>query len=264
VVTLKKNRSDRVISAGYEVYRLWLCQRERALRGFYNLDFSTVFALNRAKDHNIGQQALELQMGKLFLIRHGQTELNARKCYCGSTDVALSQVGVSQAGMLAQRLAGEEVKNIFTSPLARSAQTAEIISTRHEFSPQIKEGLREIDFGDWEGLTFDQINSQYPQEIDKWFKHPDDFVFPGGESVQSFHQRVINSFAEIVSHPGPIVVVAHGATLKVAICYLCGWPMANFHSFSLSNAGLSIIDCLGASAIVKSLNDTSFLGTDCL
>lgn len=199
-------------------------------------------------------------MGKLFLVRHGETELNARKCYCGSTDVGLCEAGVRQAEMLADKLAGEEIKNIFTSPLSRSLQTAEIISSRHELEPRIAEGLREIDFGDWEGLTFEEVNSKWPDEVDRWFKCPDDFVFPGGESVQSFHQRVINSFAEIVSHPEPIAIVAHGGTLKVAICYLCGWGMGSIHSFSLSNAGLSIIDCFDGAAIVKSLNDTSHLG----
>lgn len=201
-------------------------------------------------------------MGKLFLIRHGETELNAQKCYCGSMDVKLSDVGLAQAGMVAERLRDEEVKNIFTSPMLRSVETAEIISTDHKPEPRIVEGLREIDFGDWEGFTFEEINSNYPDQVDKWFKHPDDFAFPGGESVQSFHQRVINSFAEIVSYPGPMVVVAHGATLKAAICYLCGWGMGSFHSFSLSNAGVSVIDCLGGSAIVKSLNDTSHLGPE--
>jgi len=198
-------------------------------------------------------------MKKLFLIRHCATVQNDACRYLGVTDMPLSAKGRHQAQLIADRLRNEHINAIFTSPLRRSFETAQIIARPHQFEVSTVPGLHEINFGQWEGFTFDEIRSKNPEEMSKWLDEPLSFVFPGGESVQEFCSRVLEALDDILTISGTVAVIAHGGSLRIIICHLCGWPAKSFHSFVLDTASITVLEHYGDTTIIKTLNDTCHL-----
>lgn len=198
-------------------------------------------------------------MQKIFLIRHGITEQNEQRRYCGISDVCLSSQGREQAQSLADLLNREKFDSIHTSPLKRCLETSSLIAKSHDITPEPLAGLSEINFGLWEGLTFDEIQSRYPDQLKLWSEDPDDFTFPQGESVCNFRKRVLSSLDTILTDQGNSLVVAHGGSLRVIICHLCGWPMKNLHSFELDPASLTILIHYENSTVARVLNETCHL-----
>ena len=198
-------------------------------------------------------------MQKIFLIRHGVTEQNKQRRYCGITDVCLSSRGLAQAQLLSGFLTQENITSIYSSPLKRSLATAAAIAQSHRLSVGSLQGLSEIDFGQWEGMTFDEIQAGYPDQLKKWFEKPDSFTFPQGESVGDFRKRVLASLEPVLTGQGDSVVVAHGGSLRIIICRLCRWGMENLHSFALDPASVTVLEHYENSTIVSVLNETCHL-----
>ncbi len=200
-------------------------------------------------------------MGKILLIRHGETKLGDPPRYCGSTDVMLSDRGKGQAKLIAERLAGTEIDTLIVSPMTRCRHTAKEISKLQsaEIAMETVEDLREVDFGKWEGLSFDDICRQFGEESKEWFTNPDEFRFPAGESVAEFTDRVSAASEKIVGREGTIAVVVHAGVIKVMICHLCGLPMGKMHSFSISAASLTILNDFNGMTVIRTVNDTCHL-----
>ena len=198
-------------------------------------------------------------MKKFFLVRHGLTVQNQQRRYCGVTDVSLSEQGFRQAQLVDQILRPEYFTLIFTSPLKRCLATAEAICKSHDICPTPLAGVSEIDFGLWEGLTFEEIQTAYPDQLNRWCENPDRFTFPNGESVCDFRKRVLASLEMILEGKGDVLIVAHGGSLRIIICHLCGWPMESLHSFELDPASLTILEYYENSAVVRVLNETCYL-----
>ena len=198
-------------------------------------------------------------MKQLYLIRHGVTAHNQQRRYSGVNNVSLSEQGVKQAQLVGELLRSENFSSIYTSPLQRCISTTEAISKSHDTCAESLEDLREIDFGLWEGLTFDEIQADYPKQLNAWFESPDDFTFPEGESVPDFRKRVLASLDTILAQDGDSLVVAHGGSLRVIICHLCGWGIDALHSFDLAPASLTIVKHYAQSSVVSVLNETCHL-----
>lgn len=201
-------------------------------------------------------------MKKLFLIRHGITEQNEQRRYCGVTDVCLSSHGLRQVKLLDRSLSQEKITSIYTSPLNRCMETAGTIAESHSIKARSLQDLSEIDFGQWEGLTFDEIQTQYPEQIRRWFESPDTFVFPDGESVKGFRNRVLNSLNGILEEDGNMVIVGHGGSLRFIICHLCDLGMNCLHSFELEPASVTVLEHHDESTVIRVLNDTCHLKTE--
>ena len=148
----------------------------------------------------------------MILVRHGQTEWNALQKYQGHTDIALNDLGRSQAQKIADYLRDHEVvEAVYCSDLSRSLETAEIIGQGLELSPISDVRLKEISFGVWEGLTYTEVYQQYPQEFDYWFQSTRQVKVPGGESFEQVVERSLQALQEIAArHNGTVVVVSHG------------------------------------------------------
>lgn len=198
-------------------------------------------------------------MKQLFLVRHGVTAQNQQRRYCGVSDVGLSEQGTHQAQVVGQLLGEKNMSSIYTSPLKRCLETANSISQSHDVCPEPLAGLSEINFGLWEGLTFEDIQKAYPDQLQKWFEKPDDFKFPEGESICDFHKRVLASLNTVLTEQGNSLIVAHGGSLRIIICHLCGWGSQSLHSFELEPASLTILERYENSNVVKVLNDTCHL-----
>lgn len=182
---------------------------------------------------------------RLFLIRHGATVLTAEDRFAGSTDVELSDIGRSQAKALAQRLADDHLVAVYASPLRRTVATATIISGPHNLRPILRDGLREIDHGRWEGLRRVDVENQYAEEYAAWEEDPYIFAPAGGESGISVLARALPVIREIVlQHDGEnVAVVSHKATIRLLISSLLGFDARGYRDrLDQSPACLNVLD----------------------
>ncbi|RJQ37630.1 MAG: alpha-ribazole phosphatase [Dehalococcoidia bacterium] len=200
-------------------------------------------------------------MARLFLVRHGETELKSSERYWGATDVALSALGLEQAARLRERLASEKIDAIYASPLARARTTAELIASRHGLGVTICPELREIDFGQLEGLTFSEIEQRFPDVAGLWKKRTLKLVFPGGDAVATFNRRVSRFTKRLEKHTAgeTLLVVAHNGPLRTLICRLLGIGLEHRWRFRLELASLSIIETYSPGGVLRLLNDVSHL-----
>lgn len=158
---------------------------------------------------------------KLYLIRHGQTDWNREGKIQGRTDIPLNQTGLEQADCLAEALKGRPVTAVYSSPLSRARQTAEAVARRQLLPVIPAAGLREVDFGLWEGLTWKEIDKSYHQDFVNWDQNPAEHAPTGGESGKDCRARAQTAVDQILAEAeGDAAIVAHGAILVFAAEYL--------------------------------------------
>jgi probable phosphoglycerate mutase len=182
---------------------------------------------------------------RLLLIRHGETLLSAEDRFAGSTDVELSAEGRAQAERLAERLAGENLAAIYSSPMKRTRETAAIIARPHRLVPVIHPGLREIAHGRWESLRRSEVEERFAREYASWEADPFTFAPEGGESGLGVMARALPVVREIVTrHTNEdAAVVSHKATLRLLICAFLGIDARGYRDrLDQSPACLNILD----------------------
>jgi broad specificity phosphatase PhoE len=187
---------------------------------------------------------------RLWLVRHGLTEWNAQRRFCGHSDIPLSARGRVQARWLARQLQEEAISTLCTSDLVRARETAEIIASQNTQVVQVRvsAGWREIDFGAWEGLTYAEIAEQCKDQLG-FFTDPEQCSPPGGESLAHMLQRVHAELAAIACSgdspiDGDVVIVSHGGPLRVLLCSILGIPFERQWQLRLDPGSLSAIDLL--------------------
>ena len=200
-------------------------------------------------------------MPKLLLVRHGLTELNSARKFAGHTDVGLSEEGSRQAEKLGARLAGEKIDAVYCSDLQRAVSTAEAISNRHEAEPYSCYELRELHYGDAEGMTFDEIRENLPEVADNIRDFNLELSFPGGESMRGLISRAGKFLERLDDHTEDqtLLIVSHGGMLRTLLCELLNISQENWRKFRFDNASLTIIDIYSRGPILSLLNDTSHL-----
>jgi probable phosphoglycerate mutase len=198
----------------------------------------------------------------LNLVRHGETEWNALGKFQGCKDINLSKEGFLQADSLRKRFENK-FDYIYTSPLKRAMQTAEIISESSTIKPIIEPELREINFGDWEGLTIKEIEANFPEKFTEWRKDELNAPMCGGDlSIKKASTRAKEAIFEIVKKHkgGNIIIVAHGGIIKAGLIGIFDWKMTMYHKMLLGNTAICkiVFDDNFDSKIIT-LNDTSHL-----
>jgi broad specificity phosphatase PhoE len=182
---------------------------------------------------------------RLFLVRHGATQLTAEDRFSGSVGVDLSDEGRRQAGFLAERLAHEKVAAVYSSPLSRTLETAGIVARPHHLTPIERDGLREINHGRWEGLTRHEVEARFPGEYAAWEADPFTFAPEAGESGVAVLARALPVLRDIVvRHAGEnVVVVSHKATLRLLLSSLLGFDARGYRDrLDQSPACLNVVD----------------------
>jgi len=200
-------------------------------------------------------------MIRLLLIRHGKTDWNAQHRYQGQIDVPLNHAGCRQAAALARRLQDEDLSAIYTSDLQRARQTAQEIATPHGLSVWTEPRLREMSFGDWEGLTYAQIQARGPEKMARWFADPVRVPPPGGETLTRLAERVRAALDDIVRACAnqTVALVSHGGTVRILLCAAMGLDLRAQWRFGLSNASLSELRLYDTNVVLTKLNDTHHL-----
>ena len=198
----------------------------------------------------------------LLLIRHGETEWNALGKFQGCTDIELSEEGIKQAQILKNRLNGE-FDWIYASPLSRAFKTANILASITDKEVIIEPEIREINFGEWEGLTVKQISEKYPDVFKAWrTDKKESYICGGDSSIRNAVGRAKKCILEIVSkHKGEkIVIVAHGGIIKAGLIGIFDWDMTMYHKVALGNTCINKINFNDdLMPMLVSLNDTTHL-----
>jgi broad specificity phosphatase PhoE len=163
---------------------------------------------------------------QLLLVRHGETDWNRERRFQGHADPPLNDAGRKQARELAETLAGEGIEAIYTSDLQRARETAEILAARFGSEVVALRELREIDVGDWQGLTWPEIEERYPDGAARW--HRDGHGWDGGETYDQLGERIVAALRVIAErHPGQrVLVVGHGGTVRASRAFVDGVAVA--------------------------------------
>lgn len=200
-------------------------------------------------------------MSRLLLVRHGDTKSNSREKFWGKTDVELSAAGIEQAERLRDRLAAEKIDAIYTSNLQRASVTAGIIAARHQVAVTACAELCEIDFGEIEGLAFNELGQRYPELTKSWLARNPDLQYPGGERLSDFNQRVSTFLGRLEKHAigETILITAHSGVLRTLMCQLLGIELERRWQFRTDLASLSILETHPQEAVLIRLNDLSHL-----
>jgi probable phosphoglycerate mutase len=200
-------------------------------------------------------------MTRLYLVRHGATQLTAEGRFAGSVGVDLSDEGRWQAEHLGDRLKGEGISAAYTSPLSRALDTARIICTACSLQPIHRDGLREIGHGHWEGLTRVDVEARFGAEYAAWEEDPFTFAPEGGESGVAVLARALPVVREIVTtHAGErVLVVSHKATIRLLLSSLLGFDARGYRDrLDQAPACLNVLDFRDpVRARLMLFNDTS-------
>ncbi|QRP70720.1 histidine phosphatase family protein [Corynebacterium glucuronolyticum] len=200
---------------------------------------------------------------KVFLIRHARQSSDL----C-NVDVGLSNTGVRQAGLLAERLTGFEIECLYCSDMIRAMQTAEIINSRLLLPLGVESRVRELDFGEMEGLTNEEIRRKFGQFKSDELKFELDQRYPGGENAAEVLERSLSGVLDILNSTSEnVAIVTHGVVIRVLVCYSIGAPLQRWRNVArgLENTSISELDVnsagIGARFSLERLNDYTHLET---
>lgn len=178
---------------------------------------------------------------RLLLVRHGPVAEGHARQYVGSMEPPISADWASQS--LASWVQSLKPAKCYCSPQLRARQTFDLIARPQGLAGQLEEDLREIDFGRWEGKTFEQIQAEDPTAAAAWADFREDFTFPDGEAVSAFIARTARAARRLAEGPAEVVlVVTHGGVVRMLICHLLGLPTRHFLLFDVRRGGCAVVD----------------------
>jgi phosphoserine phosphatase len=209
---------------------------------------------------------------RFLLVRHGETEWNRQTRFQGQIDVPLNENGKTQSAQAAAFLKDVQIDRAVTSPLLRPKETAEIILQHHPQVPlEFNDKLVEISHGQWEGKLESEIEQEFPGELERWQKTPEQVQMPEGENLQQVWERAIAAWNEVLAttpatthgHVTTVLVTAHDAVNKAILCYLAGQTPEKFWTFKQGNGAVSVIDYPDGAAgrsVIQAMNITTHQG----
>jgi broad specificity phosphatase PhoE len=158
----------------------------------------------------------------ILLARHGETDWNREGRFQGHADPPLNDTGRAQAARLAVELADVELAAVYSSPLRRALETAEVVAAAHDLTPIPLDALREVDVGSWQGLTRPEIETRFPDQFARWLDYEQGWA--DGETYEEMSQRVVAALLELaVEHGGKqILAVTHGGPIRAAFAFANG------------------------------------------
>lgn len=192
----------------------------------------------------------------LLLIRHTEPAAWAKGVCHGVLDVPLSEDGTIHAQRIADHLRDTTLDAVYASPLSRAVVTATAVAAPHGLTPVLREQLTEIDFGAFEGRTFDEIAASEPDLYGQWMCDPVTVRFPAGETFEDLRARVTEEIARIrrENRGGSVAVVTHGGVIRAVLADVLGMEGGKIFCIGQSWGGLSLVEWVGDSPIVRYLN----------
>jgi probable phosphoglycerate mutase len=206
------------------------------------------------------------QVTRVVAIRHGETAWNVDTRIQGQLDVPLNERGRWQARQLARALADEGLQAVFSSDLLRAYETARCLGEAVALPVVTDTGLRERGFGQFEGLTFHEIESRFPDDSRRWREREPDFGPGGGETLRSFYERAVGAAGRLAAlHPGQaIALVAHGGVLDCLYRAARRLELQQSRTWQLGNASINRLLYTGEGFALVGWGDTLHLDTPAL
>ena len=180
-------------------------------------------------------------MTVFHLVRHGEHVMAGRALVGRMAGVGLSEKGRAEAAAVAQRLAGERIDAIYSSPLQRTRETAEILAARLDHEVQYRDDVIEVDFGEWTGSTFDAVRADERWQL--WQACRSIATLPGGESMRQVQERMVGALIDLRrSHPRQtVIVVSHGDCIRAALLFALGMPLDFYARLEIGLASISTL-----------------------
>jgi len=199
-------------------------------------------------------------MTEIIIARHGETEWNVGEIFRGRIDIELNETGIKQAELLAKYLSKLKIDAIYSSPLKRALRTAEIIAGYHKLDVDIAPGLIDFNYGQWQGLSHQEVKDKYKELYGAWTNRPDQVKMPAGESLDDVKKRAMGVVTNISSrYKGTVVLVSHRVVNKVLICALLGLDNSRFWNIKQDTGGITTFTYENEQFILTKHNDTSYL-----
>jgi broad specificity phosphatase PhoE len=185
------------------------------------------------------------------LLRHGQHVLQGRVLAGRTPGIGLSTMGRAEIAAVADRLANEDIVALYSSPLQRTRETAEILSERLDLPIQYREDLLELDFGEWTGLTFDAVRTD--ERWPAWRDCRSIATIPGGESMRQVQERAVEALFDLrqTHRDGRVLIVSHGDVIRAALLFALGMPLdfysrievglASINTIHIDNSGIRVL-----------------------
>ena len=199
---------------------------------------------------------------RFILVRHGQTEWNRIERFRGRFDVPLNETGLAQAAATGRRIAaGWQPAAVYASPLSRATVTAQAIAAHFDLPVLPLDGLVDIDYGDWQGLTPEEARGRWPDRVDAWYAAPEAVHIPRGESLGDLRERTMAAIAKLVArHPGQtLVLVSHTVVNRVILLAVLGLGNDRFWRLRQDNCAINVFEAGGGDFTLVTMNDTCHL-----
>ncbi len=196
---------------------------------------------------------------ELILVRHGETPFNRERKVQGITDIELNETGLRQARQLALSLKDHEIHRIYSSPLKRAYQTAEAINQFHEVPLHRRSGLMEMDQGDFEGLSFQELMACEKDFLRRWTTDPAMTRMPHGESFIEVQERAWNAIEDIIRQAENALIVSHNFTIAAILCKIKCVDLSQFRNSCVETASKTIVQFTNGVGKIALFNDRSHL-----
>lgn len=200
-------------------------------------------------------------MVKLILVRHALTVDNQKSRLSGHIDSSISEEGREQIDKITNYLKDFDIDKIYTTTSSRTKDTVKKLSELKSIEIIEKESLKEISFGDFEGLTFDEIKDKYPKEFQDMIEKGYEYKYPNGESLIDSYNRVCIELDNIISNNDDrtILICSHGGTIRNIITYLISNSYKYHWNFKIDNGSVTILEVQDGFTVITTMNNTSFI-----
>lgn len=185
----------------------------------------------------------------IIFIRHGITEYNESRKFGGKSDISLSQKGIAQAKEAALLINSEEISKVYVSPLKRTLETGKFLG----LEGIVDERLKEMDFGIFEGYSYQEIEKNYPKEAENWTKDYINYRIPKGESLEDLYIRISDFIDDISNEQGRVLIITHEGVIKCALCSIFG-QLEHFFRFKAEHCRFTQIALEDNFKYIKALN----------
>ncbi len=194
---------------------------------------------------------------KLYLVRHGQTDMNKEKLYYGWTDCPINDVGRKQAETLHQYFKNIHCHKVITSDLKRSIETAEIITKGQKVVLEKRQAFRELNFGLWEGKHYKVLQKEYPDAFEQWGRDWKSFCMPEGEAFFTFYERIRKELENVIQQTpedNTVLLVTHNGVMSAMLCVLTGAGYDGFWRFFLEQETYSLVSVRNGLITIEKIN----------
>jgi broad specificity phosphatase PhoE len=192
----------------------------------------------------------------IILVRHGQTEWNRVERFRGRADVPLNKTGLAQAEATGLRILGEwQPSVVYSNPLSRAVKTAEAIAKHFDLSVQIHPDLADIDYGEWQGLTPNEVQDRWPAELQAWYQQPDQAIIPGGETLAQLRSRSMRAVNELSARHAEqtIVLVEHTVINHIILLGVLGLGNERFWHIKQDTCAINVFEAEKGDFVLVSL-----------